>query len=189
MRSRVFVAATAAAMLALVVGCSSDAEPSGPDASASSTEPSTEEPSATDTSTGPAPATGQRVEASVLDFRLPESARWSLTRGGLSARYFDNDGGIWAVAVIELGDTPGLDRLARVAEDVQPDLVPKARRLADRTVNGVEGYVLESDGRDRLYYEFGTVYEGQGFSLIFDFPPSPRARDWIDSVLASVEWK
>jgi hypothetical protein len=179
-----------------LTGCADD-EPSGsaPETSAESPEPATEqdEPTSPDESSAssPEPASGREVDAEVMTYRLPEG-RWELGSGGLTAIRAGADGGCWLI-VGTVGDAYAdttLDELGGLTLELEPDHDPPLRRADNRTVDGVEGYVVEGTSRAGTYYEWGAVVGDTWVQLEFDFPEdSDRALEWREGVLASIEWK
>lgn len=192
--------AAAAALVLALVGCSSDddpsGEPTGDESSSSAGATPTDEASETSAaSPSVAPATGPRIDAEVVYYRLPE-ADWLLGRDGQSANFYDDAGYTWRISSSPaLAISRSIERLARSRLDLADEDFVGAKRLADRTVAGVEGYVLEAGGgrgtdRDGLFYEYGTVRGEHLIYIYFELPEdSPKAREWIESVLASFEWK
>jgi hypothetical protein len=192
--------AVAAALVLALAGCSSDDEPSSEptgDGSSSSTGSTPTDGASETSSTSPSvtPATGPRIDAEVVSYRLPE-ADWLLTREGQSANFFDEAGYSWRISSSPaVAISHNVERQARSGLELAREDYVGAKRLADRSVAGVEGYVLEAGGRrgadrDGLFYEYGTVHGDHTFSIYFEFPEnSPRAQEWVESVLASFEWK
>ena len=67
---------------------------------------------------------------------------------------------------------------------------PPRKRVDNRTVAGVEGFVLESRTRRGLFYQYGAIYKKAFVSVTFEFPrDNAQADAWVESVLASVEWQ
>lgn len=190
MRSRVG-SAVAVLLLGCAAGCSSE--------DSSGTDPGpTGEPSPTAASSGPSPtpssstaaAEGEDVDTPALSYQLPGRG-WRLGRGGYSASA-DTADSYWTLGIGVHQSFAGddTDAFAETSLSVAPAMDPPAERLDDRTVDGVEGYVLESSGPDGLFYEFGAVVDDQRVYLDFEASrDAPAAREWIDHVLASVVWK
>ncbi|CAN5425795.1 hypothetical protein BH09ACT12_BH09ACT12_11770 [soil metagenome] len=195
MKARVLVACALAVLLS---GCSSTSDSDEPVGGASATPSSATndptEPTESPTSTL-VPAAGKLLTVSDLDadafsYRLPDG-RWRLgykDQGG----YLDTSAGTWringlATAVdVEVGPRFHVKgRLQYWRGDAR-----EPKQIADRTVDGVEGYVIEGAGPDGLLYEYGAEYS-QTFGYIeFEFPKdTPKARAVIESVLASFEWQ
>ncbi|CAN5417329.1 hypothetical protein BH10ACT3_BH10ACT3_19500 [soil metagenome] len=196
MKSRVLVACVLAMLL---LGCTSTTDPDESDDGGASPTPSSStegpvEPTASPTPTL-VPTTGKQLTISDLDtevfsYRLPEG-RWR-------PRYNDQGG--------QLDTSIGTSLITGLASfsagDVGPRFYVKGRlqywrgderkpkQLDDRTVDGVEGYVIEGVGPDGLLYEYGAA-NGDSFGHIeFEFPrDTPKARAVIESVLASFEWQ
>ena len=176
-------------MLAFLAGCSSAGEPAPeptPDASTDTSLPS--EPTSPASASVP-PAQGTRVDAEVVAYHLPD-ADWTLGRAGLTATFTDERYQDWVISAGPATAIARLDRLAAIRLDWLSIAHDGVQRAENRTVNGVEGYVLTSGGRDGLLYEYGAIHGGSRVYLTFDFPEdSPMAEEWIESVLASIEWK
>jgi hypothetical protein len=193
---RATVVAVASVGLCAVVGLSgcADDEPSGADPGPSveaSGSPEEREPSAPPSGSAPAPASGRLVDAEVMTYRLPEG-EWDLGSGGLTAIWTGDDVGNWLIVgtVGDAYDDTTLDDLAALTLEGEPDHEPPLRRAGTRTVNGVEGYVVEGSSRDGYYYEWGAVVGAHWVQLEFDLgADDARAEEWVESVLASVEWK
>lgn len=205
MRSRAWVtgSATLALVASLSAGCGTDdpeegtADPSSP---AASSEPATDDPSATEevTPTGPDAATGRRVETQAIVYHLPDGIDWDLDGGGTFASWSpESSADIWVVHQFEHQDNtpPTLDELARTSLRNARSDYPTIERTDDREVNGVEGFVLEYDdrndwGRREFRYEFTAIHGSWWVAFNFSFPrDDAETREVIDSVLASVEWK
>lgn len=176
--------------LLVVAGCTNDntrdrATAPTSDAGTTSEAPPTEPPT-------PTPETGPLVEGDFYTFHLPADAEWELSRGGRSATSYDEELNVFRVVtsvvpVLAAGNEETLDEDYELSTDQDAyDLV----RGKNRTVDGVEGWTAQNVEQGQLIYEFGTQHSGNSFSLTFQFPnKDPRNRAWIDSVLASLEWK
>ncbi len=195
MRSRVRGAVVCAlAALVLTVGCSTDDPDDEPDGAPSSSSgadssPATatpESPTATEDSV--TPADGRRVEVGPMSYRLVD-ADWLVGRQGQTAYLSDTDGA-WYVSSASGYATDGdLDRLAEVAIDAVA-VEPAPERADDRVVAGVLCYVLESRSRTGLFYQVGGIVDGEFAYLQFEFPvDTPQADEWVEQMLASVEWR
>lgn len=201
MRSRVCIAAV---LLAALAGCSGNddptADPSDPASSSAASEASGSD-SATNTTDAPdvAPADGRLIRGDLFSYRLPRGD-WDLLMGGRSAYRSDPKlGGDWIISSSEFEQ-----QLAHTIDQVAPNDLrrvrqdhPDARRIDNRTVNGIEGWVFEAHGKNEygqpsFFYAYGAVApDGASLvSLSFEFPKdTPQTREAIESVLASVEWK
>ena len=188
-------------VLGLLAGCSSDP---APDEGGGSPGPSPTQTSSDSTSSAatpsPAPtpsvepATGKKLtipglENDVLTFRLPEGD-WYLSRAGRAGNLSTGlkswriDGG-----TIPVGDSITLDEGAQAAIENRSFGGPKLSRSDNRVVDGVEGYVVEGKDRSGFTYIYGTVVGDSLAYVQFDFAnDSPKAKAWVESVLASVEW-
>lgn len=202
MRSRVAALCVLVAVVgATLTGCSSAGTPGGGEPSGSSmpsegisssgvVEPLPSEPAAPTVT----PATGPEVvipdlDVDVLRFRLPEGD-WRLTSGGRSGSIDTGDG---TTSIGGFTSTAGLKselgHYAKIGLQSYRGQSPEPERIENRTIDGIEGYVLEGSGKDGLIYEYGTIYEESFLVLTFDFPQdTPTARAWIESVLAGAEW-
>jgi hypothetical protein len=195
-RSAVAVVAVGFCVVVGLTGCADDA-PSASDprpsaeASASSEEGEPSVPSTSGSATAPAPASGRLVDAEVMTYRLPEG-KWDLGSSGLTAIWTGDDVGDWVIVgtVGDAYDDTTLDDLAALTLEGEPDHEPPLRRAGTRTVGGVEGYVVEGSSRDGYYYEWGAVVGDHWVQLEFDLgADDARAEEWVESVLASVEWR
>lgn len=193
MLSRVVLASI---VIALVVGCSSGedtpAEPGRTDASSDS---ATAGASPTESSEPSTPevvaAVGKKLtlqsSGDVLSFRAP-TRKWDASGSSASLSTLD---GAWYVGGFSGPTFPhvSLDDSADIALDLNRGRFAKLRRVEDRTVSGIDGYVIEGGAGKELYYQFGALY-GEVFATIeFELTEdTPEARATIESVLASVEW-
>lgn len=187
MRSRVRGAVVCAlAALVLTVGCSTDDPDDEPDGAPSPATATSE--TATATEDPVTPADGRRVEAGPMSYRLVD-ADWLVGRQGQTA-YFSDTEGAWYVSSAAGYATDGdLDRLAEVAIDAVA-VEPAPERTDDRVVAGVPCYVLESRSRTGLFYQVGGIVDGEFAYLQFEFPvDTPQANEWVEQMLASVEWR
>jgi hypothetical protein len=183
--------------LGQLTGCSTDSddEPGSPSPTSTKSSPTetepTEPPSPTVT-----PATGPEITAAyrdkpVLRVRLPEEADWRLQPGGDNASTNNAAGDFVDVAVAAILTVPGkdLDFYADLTVDGGKNIVyPHLKRVQDREVGGVPGYVAEGTG-DKFSYVFGAVHQDAHVTISFRFRgDDAEAREWIESVLASAEW-
>jgi hypothetical protein len=188
-------------VLGLLAGCSSDP---APDEGGGSPGPSPTQTSSDSTSSAGTPspeptpsvepATGKKltipgIEGDVFTFRLPEGD-WLIGRAGRAGnlttglKYWTIDGG----ATPAFGSTT-LDVGAQGAIENRSLGGPKLSRSDNRVVDGVEGYVVEGKDRSGFTYIYGTVVGDSLAYVQFDFADdSPKAKSWVESVLASVEW-
>lgn len=179
-----------------LTGCSSDDAP-GPDAaepSVSSSPSGSSSPA--DSASSPSPtveaATGPQLSSDQLTAHLPADEGWEVGNGGRSG-YHDLDP-TEPPSDVYLGGsgrgTTDLDELAAVVLRGEQDSHPAARREDNRTVAGLEGFVVTAEDEDGYHYEFGTVTGGYHASVVFDLPRNDAAaHELIDAVLASVAWK
>lgn len=192
-------------LLALVVGsglllsgCSDDDRP----AADPSTSPSTSQSTPTDVDPGSPstdatdvePASGSLIEDDSVAYRLPEDVEWRLGRGGFTATYYDEDVNAFSVSgkvlALHAGDT-GQDLDADYDTSVGTlRYDPPLQRGENRVVNGVEGWTAQTVDDGQLIYVFGALHDRISFDLTFRFPEKdPSSRDWIEAVLASIEWR
>lgn len=192
MKSRRSCAAVALAIALALTGCSSDDGPDAADPSSSSG--GSPSPSASDSSAAPTveAATGLQLSSDQLTAHLPADEEWEVGNGGRSG-YLDLDPSE-PPSDIRLGGSgrgaTDLDALAAVVLQGEKDSRPSARREDNRTVAGLEGFVVTVEDGDGYHYEFGTISDGYHASVVFDLPRNDAAaHELIDAVLASVEWK
>lgn len=183
-----------AALLALgLVACSDDPdEPTTgatPDASTSS------DPTGTPTSDAEPsvePATGEVIELNALRIRLVERDDWIIQRVGTTVvAALDGDTGTFQLNGGGIGTTgTDLDEAAEIAREVESAGRLPLERLPNRTIDGVECFVLEgSDDEDRRYL-VGGIHNGFSFDLEFEVHLEwPEADAMVESMLASIEWK
>ncbi|MFC7504538.1 hypothetical protein ACOACQ_07800 [Nocardioides sp. CPCC 206347] len=195
MTNRILVALLVVSGL-LLSGCKDgdgpDADPSTPAPQSTSATPIPSDGSSS--STGVAPATGPLVEDDVFRFHLPADAEWELGREGLSATTYDEDLNAFDVATSVLPLQAG-----RSEDDLDVDFDistdsdgydPPQKRGKNRVVDGIEGWTAETVEDGQLIYTFGTMHARHSFDITFHFPKKdPRTRAWIESVLASIQWK
>lgn len=202
MRARVCIAT---ALLLALTGCSGNDDPGAgpsddPETSSVASEPSGSEASDGSTTTedpGVEPADGPLVKGQFLTYRLPGGMKWDRSPGFAFA--FDpKTGGQWSISLAETPENipHTVDDIARNALDVSRDTYSDLRRLDDRTVDGQQGWVLESHGKKGgslpvFFYQFGAVPDGKSYAyLSFEFPKeTAETRAAIESVLASVRWR
>ncbi|MFC5727624.1 MULTISPECIES: hypothetical protein [Nocardioides] len=209
MRSRAIALLVAALLPLTALGCSpgDDPDPSASDPAASASQtPTTPEPaesgSPSSPETGLPPATGQALELKgSMSFRLPEGGEWHHTGDGSTTLYAGHpvDDGYFDIdaSEIETSNTE-LDPLAKASLDIrhqQAELTPGRfdpfpTRSPNREVSGRAGWVLESTGKKSTFYEFGTNIDGLTAIITFQYPSSYGAgKEWVESILASIEWK
>jgi hypothetical protein len=152
-------------------------------------------PSSPTTSPTTAPATGPELVVKDLGpplvrLRLPDGLDWRVRSGGDAASADYPGGGRIDVSAVTITAYPenDLDYYARITGDLSRSLGAVVERLDDRTVAGVEGFVLEARG-DTFGYTFGAIYGGSLVNLSIDTPrDDARTREWVEAVLASAEW-
>ncbi|WP_435770115.1 hypothetical protein [Nocardioides sp. SYSU DS0651] len=199
MRSRVGVVAVVSALLAgLVTGCSSaDGDPP-PSASSTPASEATSSgsPSGPGSSTTPvddvAPATGDLVTMRTAGtFRLPAGVDASVSQAGSAAvALIHVDEGVVRIGAAEFA-IPGatVEKVAEVALDSFAAQHPGLERLPNREVGGLDGYALQATNDGTTYYQYGTVSGELRVYFEFRYPETfAEGEEWVDSVLASVEW-
>lgn len=207
MRSRTF-ALTAVVTLLLagfVAGCGgdgeSDADAQAPTATASSAPTASDDSAPTtepDDQDSVAPATGRVIVAKgVTDpgitYRVPAEGRWTFSRGGETAGRYDRSGrSVITHGALAFGDV-SLDDLAKSAvRSHATSPTTDVERGENRTIAGSEWYVVEARDPQRGFeYEVGAIRDADNSHLItFTFSEeTPQARELIESVLATVEWR
>lgn len=177
----------AALLLALALAGCSDDEGDDPGASPSDASPSAPSSSATSV----APATGQAMTSDWLDLKLPAEAEWIITRNGRSGHHPSEGGTLTSVLIGSAGEGfDSLDEVSRTSLSVVRDSRPTATVGPNRTVAGVEGITITAEDDRGYLYVFDTTRDGLEVSISFQFPVKDAAAEgWIESVLASVEWK
>ena len=125
----------------------------------------------------------------MFTFRLPKGD-WFISRAGRAGN-LSTGLKTWR---IDGGATPAFDSttLDVGAENAIENYSfggPPLSRSDNREVDGVEGYVVEGKNRSGFTYIYGTVVGDSLAYVQFDFAnDSPKAKAWVESVLASVEW-
>lgn len=199
MRSRVIAALLSVAIVAGAGGCTSD---DGPDADpapgASTTTPATGDV-VTDTPTDAPdvePANGEEAVVGVsLSLHIPAEGDWYVddTGGSLVANAIIDGTGVEISGSDVLYDDTSIDDAARIVlrSENMSDLA-HYRRVGNRTVAGVEGWVFEGTDANGRLTQFGTVHKGRIVKVYFGLRKgiTRTAGDaMIDAVLASVEWR
>lgn len=206
MRSRRMAAVAAWTVAAvLVAGCSDDEPdrrddpgPSGSDTTSSATAGSDGSSSGapSDTFSGSAvePATGQQVRMeSGISFRLTEGPDWVVDGNGTFGVVGDAELESGELVLLEGSELDALTDDLEVAANAalttfETSSRPTLRREEDREVNGVTGYVLSSEGDESNFYLFGVLHEGTSFRLFLEAPLEVDLEDWVEPILASIEW-
>lgn len=207
MRSRAIAVAATALLSLTVSGCSPDDaapapnEPATPSSESTAPTESTETPSPSQTGVPPAAGQALDLEGS-FTFRLPEGGDEWHERGTGSMTIvaghpvpegsFDISASEISITVTELDSLAeaSLKTRVRQAELTPGRFDPLPTRSPNRVVNGREGWVLESAGKESTFYEFGTSNGGLTATITFQYPTSyAPGREWVEAVLASIEWK
>ncbi len=209
MRVRRLGSLIAAAGLAVaLVGCSDkgeDPEPA-PSPSAGSTSPggtgseATSEPSASsESSASVAPATGQLVTLeSTVTFRLPDGVEWGVYDDKTSAVVIDTvdiPEGADDFVHIDATEFPQItDDLAQMAKGARTRQQERHKIPLEltgyRTIGGVSGFVLEGTGDKGQFYEWGGLDANNVLTtLVFIVPAGLDVAEWVEPVLASVQWQ
>ncbi len=189
-----------ALVLGLAGGCASDeaGSPGGesaPSASGPADPGATSEVAPSEPATPEvAPATGpsitiRRIDEPVFTASLPDD-KWRLSSEDfavfstrLGERYTISG---FANTVIGQANMRSYLRFQR--ETYAPsDQFPE--RGEDRVVGGVEGVTLLESTKDRFFFQFAAQKGEALLTFKFEFPKdTPRARAWVESVLASARW-
>lgn len=205
MRSRRMAAVAAWTVAAvLVAGCSDDEPdrrddpgPSGSDttsATAGSDGSSSGAPSDTSSGSAVEPATGQQVRMeSGISFRLTEGPDWVVEGNGTFGVVGDAELESGELVLIEGSELDALTDDLEVAANgalttFETSSRPTLRREEDREVNGVTGYVIRSESDESNFYLFGVLYKGTAFRLSLEVPLEAELEEWVEPILASIEW-
>jgi hypothetical protein len=192
MSSRVTSLLLATVLTAGMAGCDGgDPEP-GPSPSAQESESSATASPSESSSPSVAPATGPLIEMKALDLRLYDGPEWDIqSYGSVTGGGYRTDEGTVDVAVSDLATTDtDLDADAEVVLEIKADEDPAPRRLENRTVNGVECWVIAGKNDERRTYAIGGLHAGYQFSVEFEVPADwPEADQRIEEILASIRWK
>ncbi|WP_182377551.1 hypothetical protein [Nocardioides sp. WS12] len=199
MHSRVLAASLFMVVAAALGACTSDDEPASPTTRATTESSST--PSATDATKGTpgvsaSAAGGEQVQLkNTVKFRVPAEYDWLIDDSGdsiLATAVID--GGVLDISSHDvLWDSGSLEEAADITLDTwNEDTSATYRRTANRTVAGVEGFVIGGKRNQTLLLEFGTLHNGRLVTLDLNHPETfdpATAVEIFDAVLASVEWK
>lgn len=192
--ARVLVAALLSSLALGLVACSDD-DPSGdptsePTSTASETD-SSESPSP-DAAPSVEPATGEVIELNALRIRLVAREDWIVQRVGTTVvAALDGDTGTFQFGGGGIGTSgTDLDEAAEVARDIESAGDVPLERLPNRTIDGIECFVLEGADDEERRYLVGGIHNGFRFDLEFEvYLEWPDADAMIESMLASIEWK
>jgi len=204
-RTRHALPATLLVVAGALAGCTDD-DPGGRDGGSggdptttattatatTATDAPTASPEATEATqtTEPTPAAGQLLELPTVGMRLVDVPGWDVRQVGTNmSATLDGDQGFFDVALGNIQTVnPRLDDQATIREELLSSTVPAPKRVANRTFDGVECYVLEGRGKGYLSYAVGGVHGGHFFSVEFRVPADwPDGRQWIEQMLASLD--
>lgn len=192
MRSRHLWATLA---LAVVLGGCSTADDPGPgpaDGTSSAGDPSggTASPSAGQAE-GPQPATGMVLSSELASLHLPAGQPWTEGRGGLSGHLDIDARNYYQVHLSHgLGQADDLDTAVAAVLPTLQGRGPEVARVEDRDLSGVEVAVLSGVDGTGYYYGIVAIHHGLVMTVDFVFPRKDAQADaWIESILASLEWK
>lgn len=192
MSSRVTSLLLATVLAAGLAGCDGGDPAPDPSPSAQESESSATASASESSSPSVAPATGPLIEMKVLDLRLYDGPEWDIQNAGSAfIAGYRADQGVIDVAASDLATTStDLDEDAKVVLEIKADEDPAPRRLENRTVNGVECWVLAAENEERRTYAIGGIHAGYQFLVEFDLPADwPEADQRIEEILASIRWK
>lgn len=188
-----------ALVAAVSIGCG-DSEKPGATPTASSSAPVTasqspsSEPTPSESSSVPtvAPADGPPIRLPSFTGAFP--AGWQIverTKGSNSAGDPDPlTGGFIYISDLENLGARNLDEVAAAVMVQYEDEKHPPKRVENRVVDGIEGWVITGNHKGDLIYEFGTLVGGQDVHFTFDYLHAPKdAMAVIDAVLASVQWR
>ncbi|AJT41624.1 hypothetical protein UM93_09085 [Psychromicrobium lacuslunae] len=214
-KPRVIPSVTAALITALALaGCSAPSELPEPLPSASvsaTTEQRTQTTSATQSAAPSAtpsptfaPATGQLFTAGfgnpkqTATFRVPAGMKW-LSVGNKSivvtlktSEFVPGTEGFASIgATIFPQIDINLDRIAQLSlKSSQETLDIPLKMTGYRAIKGVKGFVFQGANTQYQAYVWGGLYsETYLTTLTIKIPKGVKLADWVEPVLASVEWK
>ncbi|MEV4999543.1 hypothetical protein [Nocardioides sp. LML1-1-1.1] len=205
MRARRMTSLLAAALLVVALGaCSDDGkdEPKSSPSTSSGTPGETTSGSADPTSSGPTevePATGPLVTLhSTATLRLPASVKWR-TYGDkttvVTIKSVDFAPGTEKFYYVDVTEFPQIDdnlaRMAELARESQEGTREIPLKVgANRTIAGVEGFVLEGQGPNGQFYEWGGLDADNVLTTVaFVVPNGLDLEEWVEPVLASLQWQ
>lgn len=196
--SRVPRLVSAAVLVLGLTACADDGPDAGddkPTVTATGTTAATSDatPTAPETATV-APATGKELSVQSVSMRLTDAPDWDVTDTTTTvlASLRAPAGGFFDVTVQDVTNLPGrtTEDMAVSYEATLATEEPAPARVANRTVDGVESFVLEGRDEKRRRYVIGAVVGDRLFLLQFDVPSSVVDGDqMIEQMLASVDVK
>lgn len=194
----------AAGLVVALAGCSDDKgdEPKGSPSSSSGAPSATTGDASAPTSDASAevqPATGPLVSLrNTATLHLPASLEWSVFGDKslvVTIESKDFAPGTEDFLTIDFTEFPQIDDdLARRAA-VSRESQQKAKGIplkigANRTIGGVEGYVLEGQGPKGQLYEWGGLDADNVLTQVtFVIPNGLDVKEWVEPVLASLQWQ
>lgn len=194
----------AASLVVALAGCSDDKgdEPGADPTPAASDSAGTTSPTdGSSTADAPEvqPATGQLITLkSTATFHLLADVKWRLFGDksiSVAIATEDLPPGADDFVYINAGEFPQIDddlsRIAQVAlKSEQKDHDIPLEIGSPRTIAGVEGYVLQGKGPGGQYYEWGGLDADNVLTTLgFVVPDGLDVKEWVEPVLASLQWQ
>jgi hypothetical protein len=192
--SRALRLVPAAVLVLGLAACTDDDPGAGKSGPPSSTVGVTEATSTAAETPSVVPATGKVLSVQSVSMRLTDSPDWDVTDTATTvlASLHAPAGGFFDVTVQDVTNLPGRDTedMAVSYKDSLATEDPAPDRLANRTVDGEECFVLEGRDDKSHRYVVGAVVGERLFLLQFDVPNSVVDGDqMIEQMLASVDIK
>lgn len=188
MISRMVRPAVAGLLMFSLTSCGDDS----PDAEPSPVATSADSGSPTPTTPSVVPATGKQIGAESVRMRLTASPDWKISQFGttVAAGLFVDGAGIVNAIVGDIIAGPGLDtedKAVSYERSLAGTPLPPTR-VADRTIDGTNCFVLEARTKEGHRYIVGGVTEGRFFNVEFVVPAQvPDGDQLIEQMLATVE--
>lgn len=187
----------AAVALVTLVGCKDDSGSNAdPAPTPDQTVSTTSSPSPSGTASSPAATTGQLIEHDALSLRLTADQDWKVLNSGVLAIRRDEEGNEYAVTVNEIPDrsngTMTLDQAAELSLSSTTLYDPPLTRGENRVIDGVEGWTAETidSAFNEYVYRYGAVHADHDTYVTVRVPrKDAQNREWIEAVLASIDWK
>ncbi|NHA01641.1 hypothetical protein G5V59_22945 [Nocardioides sp. W3-2-3] len=200
---RMMALLAAASVLAALSGCSDKGEEdpkTSPTSEASSSASTSAEPARPDPPHRPSSRPPDRLITlhSTVSFHLPDTVEWA-TYGDKSlsvvAETTDVPDGAEDYVHVDATEFPRIDDdLAAMAESERTSQ-GKRRQIplkttGYRTIGGVRGFVLEGRSAKGQYYEWGALNAKNVLTTVcFIVPDGLDVADWVEPVLASLQWQ